>query len=93
MTNQPKIRANKAYQIARMYLNWFIEDKFTGIQVADYGLTKEFRLKGVKQMRKSRRFLNSNDVTILVSGYDELGNECVLTSDLLYYNLDTYTAR
>jgi len=83
----PKIVAYKTTQVARMYLNLFLDEGFTGVQVADYGLTKEFRLRGVKQMRTERKFFNSNYITILVSGYDELGNECVLTSDLLYYQL------
>jgi len=82
----PKIVSYKGAQVARMYLNLFLDEGFTCVQVADYGLTQEFRLRGVKQMRTARKFYNSNDVTILVSGFDELGNQCVLTSDLLYYN-------
>lgn len=85
----PKIVAYKTTQVARMYLNLFLDDGFTGVQVADYGLTNEFRLRGVKQMRKERKFYTADytTATVLVSGYDELGNECVLTSDLLYYQL------
>ena len=83
----PKIVSYKGSQVARMYLNLFLDEGFTGVQVADHGLTNEFRLRGVKQMRKERKFYNSMLTTIWVSGYDELGNQCVLTSDLLYYQL------
>jgi hypothetical protein len=85
----PKITNYKTYQVAKMHLELFIEAGFTGIQVADYGLTQEYRTKGVAQMRKERQFVNGDyqRVTILLSGFDELGNNCVLTSDLLYYQL------
>jgi hypothetical protein len=40
-------------------------------------------------MRKERQFVNGDyqRATILLSGYDELGNNCVVTSDLLYYQV------
>ena len=84
---QPKIYSYKGAQVARMYLNLFLDENFTGVQVADFGLTKEFSQRGVKQMRAERKFFNSMTTTIWVSGFDELGNQCVLTSDLLYYQL------
>ena len=62
--NQPKIVSYKGAQVARMYLNLFLDEGFTGVQVADYGLTKEFRLRGVKQMRRERKFFGSNLVKI-----------------------------
>lgn len=83
----PKIVNYKAYNVTKMHLELFIESGFKGIQVADYALTQPYRNKGVTQMRKARKFCNSNDVTVLLSGFDELGNQCVLTSDLLYYQL------
>lgn len=90
----PKIVSYKAYNVTKMHLELFIEAGFTGIQVADYGLTQPYRNKGVTQMRKRRQFINGDyqTATILLSGFDELGNQCVLTSDLLYYQLtEEYT--
>jgi hypothetical protein len=85
----PKIVSYKAYQVIKTHLELFIEAGFTGIQVADYGIAQEYRTKGVRQMRKERQFVNGDyqRVTILLSGFDELGNNCVVTSDLLYYQL------
>ena len=85
----PKITSYKACQVVKMHLELFLEAGFTGVQVADYGLTQPYRNKGVTQMRKARPFVNSDyqQATILLSGFDELGNNCVLTSDLLYYQL------
>ena len=85
----PKIVSYKAYQVVKMHLELFLEAGFTGVQVADYGLTQPYRNKGVTQMRKARPFVNGDyqQATILLSGFDELGNNCVVTSDLLYYQL------
>ena len=85
----PKIRGYKSFQVAKMHLELFLEAGFTGVQVADYALTQPYRNKGVTQMRKERKFINGDyqTATILLSGFDELGNQCVLTSDLLYYQL------
>lgn len=85
----PKIVNYKAYNVTKMYLELFLEAGFTGVQVADYGLTQPYRNKGVTQMRKARKFINNDYSTaiVLLSGFDELGNQCVLTSDLLYYQL------
>ena len=81
----PKIVSYKAYQVTKMHLELFLEAGFTGVQVADYGLTQEYRTKGVTQMRRARSFGNLGD--ILVQGYDELGNTVVLTSNLQTYNI------
>lgn len=85
----PKIVSYKAYNVTKMHLELFLEAGFTGIQVADYALTQPYRNKGVTQMRKERKFINGDytTATILLSGFDELGNQSVLTSDLLYYQL------
>lgn len=86
----PKIVSYKAYNVTKMHLELFLEAGFTGVQVADYALTQPYRNRGVTQMRKERKLSNADfqPVSILLSGFDELGNQCVLTSDLLYYQLD-----
>ena len=82
---QPKITYYQAVALVRDWIDVALNNGIHGIQVADYGLTQEYRTKGVTQMRRARSFGNLGD--ILVQGYDELGNTVVLTSNLQTYNI------
>ena len=81
----PKITYSQAVALVRDWIDVALTNGITGIQVADYGLTQEYRTKGVTQMRSTRRFGNLGE--ILVQGQDELGNTVVLTSNLYTYNI------
>jgi hypothetical protein len=81
----PKITYYQAVALVRDWIDVALTNGITGIQVADYGITQEYRTKGVTQMRRARSFGNLGD--ILVQGYDELGNTVVLTSNLKTYNI------
>ena len=81
----PKITYSQAVALVRDWIDVALTNGITGIQVADYAITQEYRTKGVSQMRTARRFANLGD--ILVQGYDELGNTVVLTSNLKTYNI------
>jgi hypothetical protein len=81
----PKITYYQAVLLVRDWIDVALTNGIHGIQVADYGITQEYRTKGVTQMRSTRSFGNLGD--ILVQGYDELGNTVVLTSNLKTYNI------
>lgn len=81
----PKITYYQAVALVRDWIDTALINGIHNIQVADYGLTQEYRNKGVTQMRSTRQFGNLGD--ILVQGYDELGNTVVLTSNLHTYNI------
>jgi hypothetical protein len=73
-----------AYQATRDWVITSLSNDIQGIQVADYGLFCEFRLKGVQQMRTFREF---NDSKVYARGFDSLGNEIIFTSKLTNYSL------
>jgi hypothetical protein len=81
----PKITYSQAVALVRDWIDVALANGITGVQVADYGITQEYRTKGVTQMRRTVRFENLGD--ILVRGQDELGNTVVLTSNLKTYNI------
>jgi hypothetical protein len=83
--SHPKITYSQAVALVRDWIDVALTNGIGGIQVADYGITQEYRTKGVTQMRRARAFGNLGD--ILVQGYDELGNTVVLTSNLQTYNI------
>jgi hypothetical protein len=73
-----------AYQATRDWVLTSMGNDIHGIQVADYGLFCEFRLKGVQQMRTFRKYGTAD---VYARGFDSLGNEIVFTSTLTNYSI------
>ena len=72
-------------QLANMYIDIMLDCGYHSIQVADYDVYKQYRSRGVRELRKVDWF---DGCRILVSGYDELGNRGVFTSRGHFYNYD-----